>query len=190
VVLVLTQQILGKKKELTVDITLRRSLRQYAGLRLQIDKNLLGEDGFRWEQELKRFLRKEPCWVSKPYELYFHPEQKKRGLIQGFDLKKHLEDEGLIARALSLESPLVKRWRERLETYPDELKDKSVFLWGSVRSAHSNRKLACLIWSSGRVLVYWNWLENKWDHRSPAVLDPEAELCSASGQVPSGTLDT
>lgn len=48
-----------------MDIMLRRALRKYNGLRHQLDKNLLSEKGERVADELKKFLREEPCWVSE-----------------------------------------------------------------------------------------------------------------------------
>lgn len=48
-----------------MDVMLRRALRNYTGLRHQLDKNLLGKNGERVAEELKRFNRGEPCWVSR-----------------------------------------------------------------------------------------------------------------------------
>lgn len=45
-----------------MNIMLRNALRKNIGLRHQLEKNLLGEDGELWEGELKKFLRKETCW--------------------------------------------------------------------------------------------------------------------------------
>jgi hypothetical protein len=45
---------------------LRSALRKNLGLRQQLEKNLLGDDGDVWERELKKFLRREPCWLPKP----------------------------------------------------------------------------------------------------------------------------
>ncbi len=47
-----------------MDIMLRDALRKYNGLRAQLDRNLLGDDGEEWERQLKKFLRKEPTWVA------------------------------------------------------------------------------------------------------------------------------
>ena len=47
-----------------MDSILRSALRKNVGLRHQLEKNLLGEDGDIWEAELKKFLRKEPSWVT------------------------------------------------------------------------------------------------------------------------------
>lgn len=44
---------------------LRHALHKYNGLRIQIDKNLLGDKGDIWETELKKFLRQEPCWTTE-----------------------------------------------------------------------------------------------------------------------------
>lgn len=46
-----------------MDTMLRRALREYAGLRHQLDRNLLGNEGEVWQEQLKKFLRKEACWV-------------------------------------------------------------------------------------------------------------------------------
>jgi len=46
------------------DNMLGNALRQYAGLREQVDENLIGKNGEAWASELKKFLRKEPCWVK------------------------------------------------------------------------------------------------------------------------------
>ncbi|TAK57792.1 hypothetical protein EPO17_01015 [Patescibacteria group bacterium] len=45
---------------------LRNALRKNLGLRGQLEKNLLGDQGDVWEAELKKFLRKQTCWASKP----------------------------------------------------------------------------------------------------------------------------
>ncbi|MDO8510509.1 MAG: hypothetical protein Q7S15_02705 [bacterium] len=47
-----------------MDTMLRSALRANIGLRHQLEKNLLGDEGDVWEQELKKFLRKELCWVD------------------------------------------------------------------------------------------------------------------------------
>lgn len=46
-----------------MDAMLRRALRRTVGLRHQLERNILGDDGDRWEAELKKFLRREPCWM-------------------------------------------------------------------------------------------------------------------------------
>jgi hypothetical protein len=40
------------------------ALREYSGLRHQLDENLLGENGVEWSEQLKRFLRKENTWAK------------------------------------------------------------------------------------------------------------------------------
>lgn len=42
---------------------LSEALRQFVGLLEQLIRNLLGKDAETWGNELKKFLRKEPCWV-------------------------------------------------------------------------------------------------------------------------------
>lgn len=43
---------------------LRSALRKFRGLLRQLEVNMLGDEGEVWETELKKFLRKEPCWVK------------------------------------------------------------------------------------------------------------------------------
>jgi hypothetical protein len=38
------------------------AVHESTALRLQLDENLLGEHGAEWAEQLKHFLRKEPCW--------------------------------------------------------------------------------------------------------------------------------
>ena len=53
------------KGKLTMDSMLSRTLREFTtGPLNQLIVNLGGQDGSQWEEELKRFLRKEPCWVA------------------------------------------------------------------------------------------------------------------------------
>jgi hypothetical protein len=126
------------------------------------------------QRALASNLRQALC-PPQGYELYLHSEQKRGGSILGFDLEKHLEDEGLIERAFSLESPLVKLWLEKPETYPEELKNKVVFLWGSGRTAFDARQVADLVWGVGRVCVSWRWLGYRWLSNDPALLEPKVE---------------
>lgn len=47
-----------------MDVMLRRALREFLGLLKQLYVNLLGDEGEVWGNELKKFLRREPCWVK------------------------------------------------------------------------------------------------------------------------------
>ncbi len=48
-----------------MDIMLSKALREFTtGPLNQLIVNLGGQDGNQWEEELKKFLRKEPCWIS------------------------------------------------------------------------------------------------------------------------------
>jgi len=52
------------EKELTMDFVLNQVLEVFSGLLRQLMINLLGPNGSEWGKELKKFLRKEPCWVK------------------------------------------------------------------------------------------------------------------------------
>lgn len=107
---------------------------------------------------------------EKGYELYLAPGQKNGGWVKGFDLEKYLQEEKLIERAFSLEDELVKGWLANPATYPEEFGKKAIFLWKSTRTTGSDRGVAYLYWSGGRVVVRWRWLEGDWDGDNPALL--------------------
>lgn len=49
-----------------MDSMLSKALRDFtSGPLNQLIVNLSGEQGYRWEEEFKRFLRKEPCWGER-----------------------------------------------------------------------------------------------------------------------------
>jgi hypothetical protein len=54
-----------QKGNLTMDTMLSKALREFTtGPLNQLIVNLGGQDGDQWEQQLKQFLRKEPCWTN------------------------------------------------------------------------------------------------------------------------------
>ncbi|KKW14562.1 MAG: hypothetical protein UY54_C0014G0015 [Parcubacteria group bacterium GW2011_GWA2_50_10b] len=105
-----------------------------------------------------------------PSKLYLAPGQQNGGVMVGFDLEKHLQEEKLIERAYTLEDELVKSWLENPASYPEEFKNKAIFLWKSQRASGDYREVACLCWHGGRVVVHWRWLERRWDGYRPALL--------------------
>ena len=86
------------------------------------------------------------------------------------DLEKHLIEEKLIDRAFSLEDELVKSWLENPASYPEEFKNKAIFLWKSQRASGDFRLVAYLCWGGERVVVYWFWLGDRWSGVDPALL--------------------
>ncbi|MHB1316866.1 MAG: hypothetical protein ACYCZW_03375 [Minisyncoccota bacterium] len=51
-----------------MDTMLNQALEGFLGLLRQLMTNLLGPNGSEWGEELKKFLRKEPCWVVDELE--------------------------------------------------------------------------------------------------------------------------
>lgn len=116
--------------------------------------------------------------MTKGFELYLHPDQNS-GTIGGFELEAHLKETGRLDRALGLEDEVVKGWIANPATYPEELKEKLVFLWKSALDRQSHRDLPThrdvpfLFWNSGgeEVIVAWSWLdEDEWSHRCISLL--------------------
>ena len=135
--------------------------------------NSAAEHGFQFQIALSKFVQEwEPAKgvESRNFELYLHEQQKSSEGMLGYDLERHLEETGLINRTLSLESELVKGWLADPSTYPEEFKDKAVFLWKSRRDSGDGRRVACLHWCAGRVVVFWLWLGYRWYGRGPALL--------------------
>lgn len=52
-----------------MDNMLNQALEVFLGLLRQLMTNLLGPNGAEWGEELKKFLRKEPCWVTAKQQL-------------------------------------------------------------------------------------------------------------------------
>ncbi|OHB00041.1 MAG: hypothetical protein A3E94_03630 [Candidatus Zambryskibacteria bacterium RIFCSPHIGHO2_12_FULL_44_12b] len=109
------------------------------------------------------------------FELYLHPDQKEYDwvVIKGFELDKHLRGAGLYERTLSLKDKEVKRWLGHPVTYPEEYKDKAIYLWKSQQDVGGYREVACLIWYDERVVVISRWLDYYWSGDSPVLLAPE-----------------
>jgi len=135
-----------------------------------LPRNLDTVTAQRWIREqgpLAEALRKV---LAPAFELYLAPGQQNGGVMVGFDLEKHLQEEKLIERAYTLEDELVKSWLENPASYPEEFKNKAIFLWKSQRASGDYREVACLCWHGGRVVVHWRWLERRWDGYRPALL--------------------
>ena len=59
------QREIKNERNLTMDTMLSKALREFTtGPLNQLIVNLGGQDGDQWEQQLKQFLRKEPCWTN------------------------------------------------------------------------------------------------------------------------------
>ena len=136
----------------------------------QLPRNLDSVTAQRWIREqaaLAETLRKA---LAPAFRLYLAPGQQNGGWMKGFDLEKHLEETKLIDRAYSLEDELVKGWIANPSTYPEEFKKKAVFLWKSQRTSGSDREVAYLYWDDDRVIVSWDWLEDRWYGYDPVLL--------------------
>lgn len=144
-------------------------------LETQVNKLIL--DGKRSPQRLLEVLQSMLEEKFRKLELWLHDRQKKDGWIKGFDLDRYIrETPGLYERTLSLEDPEVKQWLEYPETYPEEYKDKAVFLWKSQQASGGSRCVAFLIWYDGRVAVDWKGLGDRWRGNNPVLLASPLDL--------------
>ena len=137
---------------------------------------------------LQDFLRGLNQEEGSSVTLYLHPVQKPGGFIEGHDLKKHLEETGIIERCLSLEDKEVKEWLAHPETYPHKFKSKSINLWKNVQSRHNDLCVAYLFWAddNDKVFVEWHWLGLNFHRAHPAAVRTQgAEQSSATGRASS-----
>jgi len=136
----------------------------------QLPRNLDGVTVQRWirkQAALADVLRKA---LVPAFEPYLAPGQQNGAWMKGFDLDKHLEETKLIDRTMSLDDELVKGWLADPSTYPEEFKNKAVFLWKSKRSSGDGAFVAFLFWRVGRVILIWRWLGGRWLGASPVLL--------------------
>ncbi|MSR88004.1 MAG: hypothetical protein EXS69_02495 [Candidatus Zambryskibacteria bacterium] len=132
---------------------------------------------------LKKFLSGlvPPPPPEDPFEFFYHEKQKEvpgthegifHGYVDGDLLEQHLKETGLISRALSLESEMVKEWLRNPETCPNIVKYLQPCLWGSaqVREPGREREVPYLhylneLHNDGRWIqqtrVFWQPVRNK-----------------------------
>ena len=116
-------------------------------------------------------------FVPMKFEHYFHPKQKEQGgWVGGFEFDKHLRETSRFECTRSLEDEEVKGWLENPETYPEEYRNKAIFLWKSLRDSGDVRYVAYLVWFSGRVFVRWRWLEGGWCGYDPVLLASSSDV--------------
>ncbi len=87
------------------------------------------------------------------YELHRAFRQDGAPCCTGHELKKHMILAGLTKRAFSVEDEVVKGWLTNPSSYPEELKAKQVFLWGSQEVVNNLSTVAYLVWNGNRVDV-------------------------------------
>ncbi len=90
--------------------------------------------------------------MNNTYELYLHTAQEYDVTIAAKDIEAHLIKTGLVDRAQSVESELVKGWITNPDTYPEELRWIQPVLWGRVRQDGYSRLVKYLYWD-GRLKI-------------------------------------
>jgi len=135
------------------------------------ESSIFGHPSLRWSRT--KLVR--PSGLK--FELYFHPKQKEQGgWVGGFEFDKHLRETSRFECTRSLEDEEVKGWLENPETYPEEYRNKAIFLWKSLRDSGDVRYVAYLVWFSGRVFVRWRWLEGGWCGYDPVLLASSSDV--------------
>lgn len=156
-------------------------------------QKLNGPEWIKWNQEFKKFLRKEGCWKryiidcdSQPVipdgltieehrkggVIEWNPEKislylseiQKTGRIVGTDLRKELAGMPVL-NACVLDYLLANP-----HLIPEEWKGKHIFFWGTVYRGHDDGLFVrYLCWSGDE--WYWGlrWLDSGWSSSDPAV---------------------
>ena len=89
------------------------------------------------------------------YELYRASCQDQPPCCSAYSLRQHMRSAGLTSRAFSVEDSLVQGWVFNPSSYPEELKTKEVFLWGSQKVLDKRNVVAYLVWHVDCVAVCW-----------------------------------
>ena len=113
----------------------------------------------------------------RSWQLYLAPGQRHGGSMTGYELDKHIKSEGLMDDTFSLNDPLVQGWIADPKTYPEEFKDKIIYLWKSQNSYRGSYGVMCLMWGGGeRVGECWARLDNRRDGNDYILLASNSAL--------------
>ena len=105
------------------------------------------------------------------YELYLSGLQQREGeQVRYEELDRSLKATGNLKRCLSVDDPMVREWIKNPSTYPEELKKKAVFLWGSQRPSRDGRNVAFLRWHRDTVMVSWSRRYRQFSIHNPVLL--------------------
>ncbi|MCR4279643.1 MAG: hypothetical protein NUV78_02830 [Candidatus Zambryskibacteria bacterium] len=132
------------------------------------------------QKSLTKVLR-EGLTPPPSYEVYYTPTQEVKAFVRGSrhlllkHLLEYLRDSGFLGRCLSLDDEVVKEWTTHPATYPTELKNKLVFLWGSTAYLYNISSVACLYWSDEEQAVRMErrYLDGLLPGDSLTVLSPQ-----------------
>ncbi len=138
--------------------------------RLQTKVNMLVSDGKRSASVVADALQAILDQSPPKFELYLFGKQNIGAWEMGYEIEKHLKKTGLINSCLRKDDDVVKSWITKPETYPEEFKGKSIYLWKSAEGRGSDRRVPCLFWRGDRVLLSWHPTHIVWDSGDPAVL--------------------
>lgn len=139
--------------------------------KLQAKINMLVLDGKRSPTAVADALQDILHTPQPEFELYLFGKQKVGQLESGLKIEADLKETGRINRCLSAMSWVVKDWLAHPETYPEEFKDKNVFLWAPININDNGGTISYLYWVCDVVYVNERWIgSNNWRENDPALL--------------------
>lgn len=101
-------------------------------------------------------------------ELWLHNDQK-AGTVKGNVIHDHLKSNNMLEGCLGLRD-LEEIQKKGVTFFRENFKGKAVFAWKSVvRHADGYLLVPYLIENDGKVVLYWNWLDNDWNSSNPAL---------------------
>jgi hypothetical protein len=89
------------------------------------------------------------------YELYRATRQDKAPCCSAYVLRQHIVSSGILSRSFSIDDPTVQGWLSNPSSYPEDLKGKDLFLWGSQRVTDKFTEVAYLVWNIDCIEVCW-----------------------------------
>ncbi|MEK7567823.1 MAG: hypothetical protein AAB513_02810 [Patescibacteria group bacterium] len=119
----------------------------------------------REENEIKERQRQEKedkedhyIWSSNGYKAHLHLPPESKRVWQHSDVYEKLKSNNLLDRTCGVDDEQVRAWIANPSTYPEELKDKRVFLWKGMKRAEDfylETKIPFLVWRNDSVVIDW-----------------------------------
>jgi hypothetical protein len=104
---------------------------------------------------------------GKKIVLHLVKRQTGNGVVQGYELRKELENGKLVL----LNANILDYLLDHPEMIPDSWKGKAIFFWGTVyRSSDGDLRVRCLYWDGGRWGWHCGWLGLVWCFSGPAAV--------------------
>jgi hypothetical protein len=92
--------------------------------------------------------------------------------VRGIAFREYLQELGVLPKAASLESELIRTWFTDPSTYPEPLKGKTLLLMNSKPDGMVTdpNYVATIEWREGKIVLGAEWLQNMLNSTMPALI--------------------